>query len=99
MGRSKRVLYDGAVYHIVQRGHNKDRLFRNAEDYKAFKDLSQYYRSSYNFYIKGRPDAIITENPLYKDMAGTPEERQRRYRGYVMEERSYDAIVDKAMLG
>ena len=163
MGRARRVLFDGGVYHIVQRGHNKDKLFKNAGDYKAFKDfirrykekyifdvfhyclmsnhfhillkvhkgddlpkimhgitqsysyyyrktyrhtgyvyqnryksfsveddayllecgryiernplragivkeLSLYHWSSYNFYAKGMPDDIITENPLYKDM-------------------------------
>ena len=193
MGRVKRLLYDGAVYHIVQRGHNKGRLFKNAKDYKAFKDfirkykeryifdiyhycimsnhfhmllkiregfalpkvihgitqsysyyyrkaykrigyvyqnryksflieddsyllecgryiernplragivkdLSQYYWSSYNFYARGRPDDIITENPLYKDMGKVPEEKQRRYRDYVLEARPYDKIVEKAML-
>ena len=35
MGRTKRILYDGAAYHIVQRGHNKDRLFKNTEDFKT----------------------------------------------------------------
>ncbi len=193
MGRQKRILYDGAIYHIVQRGHNKDRLFKNAKDYKVFKDfirkykdkhvfdiyhyclmsnhfhillkiykgdtlpkimhgitqsysyyyrktynrigyvyqnryksflieddsyllecgryiernplragivkdLSQYNWSSYNFYAKGRPDDIITENPLYQDMGKTPEERQRRYRIYVLEARPYERIVDKFML-
>lgn len=194
MGRAKRILYDVAVYHIVQRRHNKDRLFKNVKDYKVFKDfirkykekfifdiyhycimsnhfhillkvhngitlprimhgitqsysyyyrkiykrigyvyqnryksflveddsyllecgryiernplraeivkdLSQYYWSSYNFYAKSRPDDIITENPLYKDMGKTSEERQCHYCDYTLEARPYEKIVDKVMLG
>lgn len=193
MARVKRLLYDGAVYHIVQRGHNRDRLFKNSKDYKAFKDLirkykgrfafdiyhycimsnhfhlllkvhdgtslpkilhgitqsysyyfrrsykrigyvyqnryrsflieddsyllecgryiernplradmvkdmTQYYWSSYNFYAKGRSDDIITENPLYRDMGKTQNERQLHYCNYVTEARPYEKIVDKAML-
>ena len=194
MARAKRVLYDGAIYHIIQRGHNKDRLFKDAGDYKAFKnfirkyrqkysfdiyhycimsnhfhmllkirsgpdlpktmhgitqsysyyfrktykrigyvyqnryksylieddsyllecgryiernpfragiikDLSQYYWSSYNFYAKGKPDDIITENPLYKDMGKTTVEKRHRYCEYVLEARPYERIVDRVMLG
>lgn len=44
MSRVRRVLYNGAVYHIVQRGHNRDKLFRKAEDYKIFKDLIRKYK-------------------------------------------------------
>lgn len=63
------------------------------------KDPSQYYWSSHNFYAKGRPDDIITQNTLYNDMGKTLQERQRYYREYVMEARPYETIVDKAMLG
>jgi putative transposase len=194
MGRAKRVLIDGGVYHIVQRGHNKDRLFKNISDIKTFKefirkyknrylfdifhycimsnhfhilvkiykggdlpkvihgitqsysyyyrktyrrvgyvyqnryksflveddayllecgryiernplragmvkDLAHYHWSSYSFYAKGMPDDIITENPLYKNMGKVPDERQRRYRDYVLEARPYEKMVDKIMLG
>lgn len=193
MGRAKRVLCDGGVYHIVQRGHNKGKLFKAAMDYKVFKDLvrkykekfifeiyhycimsnhfhvllkvcngkdlprimhgitqsysyhyrkayghfgyvyqnrykdfpikddsyllecgryiernplragmindpSRYVWSSHNFYAKGNPDDIITENPLYKNMGQSSEDRQRRYRDYVVEARPYERIIDKAML-
>jgi putative transposase len=193
MARQARVLVDGGIYHIVQRGHNKGILFNNANDYKVFKDfirkykekyvfdifhycimsnhfhillkihhgddlpkivhgitqsysyyyrktyhrigyvyqnryksflveddayllecgryiernplracmvkdISDHYWSSYNFYAKGTPDDIITENPFYKDTGRTSEEKQKRYRDYVLEARPYEKIVDKAML-
>ena len=51
MGRTRRVLYDGAVYHIIQRGHNKDILFNNQKDHKALKELIRKYKSKYAFDI------------------------------------------------
>ena len=51
MPRSKRMLYDGAVYHIVQRGHNKDRLFRKIQDYKVFKEIIRKYKRQFIFDI------------------------------------------------
>lgn len=51
MPRSKRVLYDGAVYHIVQRGHNKDMLFKNPGNYKVFKEMIRKYKKRFIFDI------------------------------------------------
>jgi len=193
MGRQRRSLCDGGVYHIVKRGHNKDRLFRKAGDYTAFKsfirqhkkkyvfdifhyclipnhfhllikvsigddlpkimhgitqlysyhyrktyrrvgyvyqnrykhfpvendsyllecgryiernplragaikDPAQYEWSSCKFYANGKSDDMITEDPLYKDMGRTPEERRCRYREYILEARPYEQIVDRAMM-
>ncbi|GEM_PF-6799113 len=41
----------------------------------------------------------MTENPLYKGMGVTIEERQRRYFEYTSEARPYENTVDKGMLG
>lgn len=51
MPRSKRMLYDSAVYHIVQRGHNKDRLFKSPQDYKVFKEIIRKYKKRFIFDI------------------------------------------------
>ena len=51
MSRPNRILYDNAVYHIIQRGHNKDRLFKKAEDYKIFKDYVRKYKERLRFDI------------------------------------------------
>lgn len=31
MGRKPRIEFDGAVYHIIQRGNNKEYMFKKAE--------------------------------------------------------------------
>ncbi|MBU4376551.1 MAG: transposase [Candidatus Omnitrophica bacterium] len=51
MPRTKRILYDGAIYHIVNRGHNKQVLFKNHEDYIRFKSMVSIYLERYAFKI------------------------------------------------
>lgn len=51
MPRSKRVLYDGAVYHIVQRGHNKEILFKDLRDRKVFSGIIRKYKKRFIFDI------------------------------------------------
>ncbi len=49
MGRTKRLLYDGAVYHIISRGHNRCRIFNILDDYKAYKEIIKTYKERFNF--------------------------------------------------
>ena len=51
MPRNRRILYDNAIYHIVQRGHNKGKLFRKEKDYKVFKGIVRTYKKRYDFDI------------------------------------------------
>lgn len=192
MARTGRVLYDGAIYHIVNRGHNRQGLFRERADYIKFKeivkqytdrykfklshycimtnhfhmvmqivnakdlslimkgltqtyvnyhkrkyhtvgylfqgryksfviekdeyllecaryiernplragivtDLSRYPWSSYNYYAKGKQDAIISEDMMYSTFGRTEEERQKGYEDYVSKARLYEALLDKAV--
>ena len=39
MGRTRRVVVDNAVLHILNRGHDRGKLFRSPEDFKRFKLL------------------------------------------------------------
>ena len=49
MPRAKRLLYDKAIFHIVQRGHNKDRIFKTDNDYIAFKETIRKYKKKFAF--------------------------------------------------
>jgi len=51
MPRNRRILYDNAIYHIVQRGHNKGKLFNREKDYRVFKDIIRTYKKRYDFDI------------------------------------------------
>ena len=39
MGRKPRVLYDGALYHIIQRGNNRNYIYEDVQDKKMFFEL------------------------------------------------------------
>lgn len=192
MPRPKRPLCDNGIYHIVNRGHNKQRLFRHDRDYDNLKstlllykkehnisifhyclmtnhfhillqvkegtalprfmkslsqayahhyrrtyhvvgcifqsryksiliendeyllecaryiernpfragivtDLSKYSYSSYHYYAEGKKDDIITPNILYGTFGNIAAERRENYKNYILQERPYEAILDKAI--
>lgn len=48
MARTKRILYDDGIYHVINRGHNRQILFKDTEDFKKFKDIMKKYIQMYN---------------------------------------------------
>jgi len=51
MPRIKRQIFDNGIYHILNRGHNKDRLFRTSADYNRFKEILARYEEEHSFEI------------------------------------------------
>jgi len=51
MARQGRVLVDGGIYHITNRGHNRYRLFHSLDDYKIYKKEIRSYKKRFNFDI------------------------------------------------
>ena len=49
MPRTGRMLVNGGVYHITNRGHNRYRLFHDPKDYKAYKDIIRKYKKRFAF--------------------------------------------------
>ena len=49
MPTSKRQVYDGAIYHIVQKGNNSQQLFKETKDYYKFISLTKKYKDKYSF--------------------------------------------------
>lgn len=49
MPRSGRLLLDGAIYHIIQRGHNKTVLFKEQSDLERFKTTIRTYKGKFLF--------------------------------------------------
>ncbi len=68
---------------------------RNPQRAKIVKDLSEYRFSSFNFYVKGKKDNIITANPLYMELSSDKQERMKLYNEYLLEPRPYEEIVDR----
>lgn len=49
MPRIKRPCIDNAVYHILNRGHDRRKLFIETEDFKAFKAILAKYKEKFSF--------------------------------------------------
>ncbi|MEI6863291.1 MAG: transposase [Candidatus Omnitrophota bacterium] len=49
MGRRGRVLVGGGVYHIINRGHNRHKLFHEFEDYMEYKEIIRSYKNRFAF--------------------------------------------------
>ncbi|MFQ5952758.1 MAG: transposase [Candidatus Omnitrophota bacterium] len=49
MPRLARKFYDEAVYHVMQRGNNKNKIFFEAQDYSKFLRLIAKYKDKYSF--------------------------------------------------
>ena len=62
------------------------------------KNLRDYLWSSYLFYAEGKPDSLLTMNPLYEILADQPGDRRQRYRKYVLVDRPYERFIDEELL-
>ncbi len=61
--------------------------------------IGEYHWSSYLYHAQGEEDALIKEpNPLYMELGRTIQERQDRYRSYLLEDRPYEHLVDKGLM-
>jgi putative transposase len=49
MPRTGRIIFDNAVYHIFNRGHDRRRLFCEPDDFGTFKDMILRYKQKYQF--------------------------------------------------
>lgn len=49
MARPKRILCDRAVYHVTNRGHNRQVLFREDKDFIKFKGIIRSYIKKFDF--------------------------------------------------
>ena len=49
MPRGKRQVLDNGIYHILNRGHNKDWIFKEADDFYKFKEVIRRYEETYSF--------------------------------------------------
>lgn len=53
MGRKPRIEYRGATYHIIQRGNNREYIFRDINSKKYVLEITREYKTSMNFFIYG----------------------------------------------
>ncbi len=53
MGRKPRVEFFGAVYHVIQRGNNREYIFRKKQDKVFFLENLKYYKEIMDFDLLG----------------------------------------------
>jgi putative transposase len=92
-GRYKSALVDKDSY-LLECGRY---IERNPFRAGLVKDPSGYDWSSCKFYTRGKDDEIITINPLYLDLGTDKIKRMHKYQEYLLENRPYEHMVDKAM--
>jgi len=51
MGRKPRIIFSGALYHIIQRGNNKNFIFEDISDKKMFFKILLETKAKYSFQI------------------------------------------------
>ncbi len=49
MPRKPRVHYEGALYHVICRGNNREWVFNDGEDKSKYIDIIQHYKKRYGF--------------------------------------------------
>jgi putative transposase len=51
MARKPRVHFPGALYHVIARGNNGQRVFRREEDYRLYLKLLREYKEAFGFLL------------------------------------------------
>ena len=74
MARKPRIEYEGAFFHVITRGNQKQKIFRNIPDFQKYLTLLFNYKQRYHFQLYGfvLMENHILHNPLRARLAKTP---------------------------
>jgi len=110
MPTAGRLIYDGAVCHIIQRGNNRQKIFRDDGDCEKFLSLIKEYKARYGFDVY---NYCLMSNHIHfllkisqgrelsKLMQGTFQSfrfyyrRKYKYTGYLFQGRYKSKIIEK----
>lgn len=109
MARKPRIHYDGALYHVVTRGNNKEKVFKGENEKEEYLRIIRKYKDRYRFKlysycIMDNHAHILIEvekTPLSKIMQGIQQVYTQRYNtakkqtGHVFEQRYKAFLCDK----
>src|SRR5450759_2899598 len=87
MGRTPRIEYEGAVYHVTNRGNGQEMIYREEADWKAFLGImgdvaSKFGWRIYTYCLMGSHYHLLLETPrpnLSQGMKELDQEYTRRY--------------------
>lgn len=109
MARKPRVHYEGAIYHVIARGNNRERIFETEEEKSKYLEILTDYKKRYDFQLYAY---VIMDNhvhlllqvgkdPLAKIMQGIQQRYtqhynwQQKHSGHVFEQRYKAFICEK----
>ena len=109
MARRPRVHYEGAIYHVIARGNNRERVFEAEEEKGKYLEILADYKKRYDFQLYAY---VIMDNhvhlllqvgkdPLAKIMQGIQQRYTQHYNlhqkhsGHVFEQRYKAFICEK----
>lgn len=51
MARKPRIEYEGALYHVITRGNQRQKIFRDRDDFAKYLGVLAHYKERYDFYL------------------------------------------------
>jgi putative transposase len=51
MARKPRIEYEGAFYHVITRGNQRQKIFKEEIDYEKYLEILFRYKSQYKFFL------------------------------------------------
>ncbi|MBI4708133.1 MAG: transposase [Candidatus Omnitrophica bacterium] len=49
MARKPRIEFEGALYHVITRGNQRQKIFRDEKDYKKYLEILSEYKKQYKY--------------------------------------------------
>jgi REP element-mobilizing transposase RayT len=51
MARKPRIEFEGAFYHVIARGNQRQKIFKDEEDFKKYLNLLTFYKERYKYHL------------------------------------------------
>jgi REP element-mobilizing transposase RayT len=51
MARKPRIEFEGALYHVITRGNQRQQIFKDTEDYNKYLKILGDYKARYDFLL------------------------------------------------
>jgi len=107
MGRALRIEYEGAVYHVTNRGNGQESIYREEADWKAFLGImsdvvTEFGWQIYTYCLMGNHYHLLLETPqpnLSQGMKELDQQYTRRYNwryehsGHVFQGRYWSGLM------
>jgi len=77
MARKPRVEFDGAFYHVIVRGNQRQRTFQDDQDRVAYLNRIEHYRQRYGFRLYAY---VLMSNWVFRTIEGREAQRNEGQR-------------------